>query len=287
MSPRRTKLHHNKTHRRDFYMNESAACTAGPKSPNPRDEKLPWPVEMLSPTTLLPSPRNVRTHSKKQIAQVATSIKAFGFINPIIVDKNGTIICGHARVEAARLLGIRSVPTIRVSHLNEAELRAYMLADNKLAENAGWDRQALATELIELQIALPEFELDLSVTGFETAEIDSVFGDFGDDRPDPLDDVPSLEKIVVSRGGELFTLGNHRLIVGDARDRRNSLAANGHRNGYDGLSGSTVQRQGRWPCGGPWPYQAPRIQVRLGGNDAEAVRRISSERFGAMCAIHN
>ncbi|MGE3155420.1 MAG: site-specific DNA-methyltransferase [Xanthobacteraceae bacterium] len=181
---------------------------------------LPWPIEMLSPRKLRASQRNVRTHSKKQIQQIAKSIESFGFVNPIVADNRGTVVCGHARVEAANLLALKSVPVIRVSHLNDAEIRAFMLADNKLAENAGWDREGLAAELGELQVVLPEVELDLSITGFATSEIDSVLGDFNDNRSDPADEVPELEDVKVSQKNDLFVLGKHRIIVGDARDAR-------------------------------------------------------------------
>jgi DNA modification methylase len=178
--------------------------------------ELPWPVEMLSPHGLRPADRNARTHSKKQIRQIADSIQRFGVINPIVADDRGRIICGHARAEAAKLIGLKHVPVIRPSHLSEAEIRAYMLADNKLAEN--WDREKLATELEELQIVLPEIGLDLEITGFGPAEVDSIMGDFGEDHGDPADEIPDLEDTAVARKGDLFTLDRHRLLVGDARD---------------------------------------------------------------------
>src|SRR6266404_2218049 len=136
--------------------------------------ELPWPVEMLSPHGLRPAHRNARTHSKKQIRQIADSIERFGVISPIIADDRGRIVAGHARAEAAKLLGLKHIPVIRLAHLSETEIRAYMLADNKLAEKAGWDREILATELGELQIALPEIDLDLAITGFDPAEVDAI-----------------------------------------------------------------------------------------------------------------
>ena len=129
------------------------------------------------------------------------------------------VVCGHARLEAAKLLGLKRIPVIRITHLSEPEIRAYMLADNKLAEKAGWDREILAVELQELQIELPELDLDLSSTGFETSEIDAVLSDLGEgQRLNPADQVPELEEIAVTRKGDLLTLGHHRIIVGDARD---------------------------------------------------------------------
>src|SRR5262245_34890584 len=117
---------------------------------------------------LRPYPNNARTHSKKQVRQIARSIEKFGFCNPILIDDNKQIIAGHGRVEAAKLLGIEAVPTCRLSHLSEADKRAYILADNKLAEKAGWDRELLA---IELQ-GLIDLDVDVELTGFEMAEID-------------------------------------------------------------------------------------------------------------------
>jgi ParB-like chromosome segregation protein Spo0J len=127
---------------------------------------------MLPPGTLKPAARNARTHSKKQVTQVANSISEFGFINPIVADGRDQVVAGHARLEAAKQLRLKKVPVIRVSHLTETQLRALMLADNKIASNAGWDRELLATELGELQTALPECGLDLAITGFEPAEVD-------------------------------------------------------------------------------------------------------------------
>ena len=155
--------------------------------------KLPWPIEMLPPQSLRPAKRNARTHSKKQIRQIANSMARFGVINPVIADEHGQIVAGHARVEAAKLLGLKQIPVIRLSHLNETEIRAYMLADNKLAEKAGWDREILAIELEELQVALPEIDLDVGITGFEPGEIDSIMLDFANDRANPADQIPDLE----------------------------------------------------------------------------------------------
>src|SRR3954470_17726248 len=104
-------------------------------------------IEHRSPSSLRPYPGNARTHSKKQVRQIADSIEKFGFTNPVLISDDGEIIAGHGRVEAAHLLGLQSVPTLRLSHLNAAQRRAYVIADNKLALNAGWDREVLAIEL--------------------------------------------------------------------------------------------------------------------------------------------
>jgi hypothetical protein len=184
-------------------------------------DKLPRPIELRSPYSLRPAERNARTHSKKQIQQIADSMSRFGVINPVIVDDHRRIIAGHARNEAAKLLGLRQIPVIPVSHLNETEIRAYMLADNRLAEKAGWDRETLAIELGELHIALPEIGLDLGLTGFEPGEFDSLMHDFGEGPSNPADQIPDVETdVCVAQKGDLFVLGRHRVLVGDARDPR-------------------------------------------------------------------
>jgi DNA modification methylase len=178
-------------------------------------------IEMLPLRSLRPATRNAHTHSKKQVRQIADSMLRFGVINPLIADDHGRIVAGHGRAEAAKLLGLKLVPVIRLSHLSETEIRAYALADNKLTEKAGWDRELLAIELEELQIALPEIGLDIGITGFDPSEIDSIMLDFAEDRADPADQIPDLEgESVVARMGDIFILGRHRLLVGDARDER-------------------------------------------------------------------
>jgi ParB-like chromosome segregation protein Spo0J len=122
-------------------------------------------ISYKDPRQLRPRARNPRTHSPKQIKQIAASIKEFGFISPVLVDGTDAIIAGHGRVEAAKLIGMGDVPTVRVDHLSAAQIRAYVIADNKLAENAGWDRELLALELQELSV---ELNFDVTVTGFET-----------------------------------------------------------------------------------------------------------------------
>ena len=161
---------------------------------------------------------NPRTHSPKQVRQIADSIETFGFTNPVLIDSKGTVIAGHGRVRAAGLLGMESVPTIRLEHLSEEQIRAYVIADNRLAENAGWDRELLALELQGL--AELEIDFDLTVTGFETAEIDLLIGDPADEGPDPADEIPQSEpgSRAVSRPGDLWAIGRHRLLCADATD---------------------------------------------------------------------
>jgi DNA methylase/ParB-like nuclease domain len=165
--------------------------------------------------SLKPNPRNARTHSKRQIRQLANSIKAMGFIGAIIIDENDMILAGHARSKASELLGMSLVPTIRVSGLNEAQKRAFVLADNKIPENAGWDREILAAELGGLAELLPAHDWNLSLTGFEPAEIDALFAD-EDSKRDPADTLPALVDHVVTRSGDRWCLGRHRLLCGDA-----------------------------------------------------------------------
>ena len=166
-------------------------------------------------SSLIARKSNPRTHTKKQIRQIAESIKRFGFTNPVLVDSDNTIIAGHGRVEAAKLLRIESVPVIHLSDLSEAEIRAYVIADNKLAENAGWDRELLAIELHGLSELKLDF--DLTVTGFETPEIDLLLTSIKPDEPDSADHAPKPDdRPAISCLGDLWILGRHRLLCGDA-----------------------------------------------------------------------
>lgn len=168
--------------------------------------------------SLRPYSGNARTHSKKQIKQIAASIERFGFTNPVLVSDAGEIIAGHGRVEAGKLLGMKTVPTLALSHLSEAERRAYVLADNKLALNAGWDREILA---IEFQ-ALIDLEFDVEITGFSLAEIDFALDEASEASPDGSDAsedmVPVNSGAPVTRMGDMWQLGRHRLLCGDTRD---------------------------------------------------------------------
>ena len=174
-------------------------------------------IKELSITSLKPYARNARAHSRKQVKQIAALIERFGFTNPVLVSDDGEIIAGHGRVEAAKLLGWKAVPTLALSHLSETERRAYVLADNKLAINAGWDKEILA---IELQ-ALSDLNFDVELTGFSLAEIDLVIDEAGEADPDGTD-APEDEVVIatghpVSRQGDLWQLGRHKLLCGDAR----------------------------------------------------------------------
>ena len=161
--------------------------------------------------------RAIARHSKRRLRQIADSIRAFGFLNPIVLDDDGMVLAGHGRLEAAKLVGLETVPTVRASGLTEAQKRAYVLADNKLAEKAGWDRELLVAELGDLAVLLPQIDLDLTLTGFDPPEIDTLFADRGPPRPDPADDVPATGTPACTRPGDLWCLGPHRLLCGDAR----------------------------------------------------------------------
>lgn len=175
------------------------------------------PTKEMPTRALRAHPSNARTHPNKQIRQLARSIEQFGFTIPIIVDENDIILAGHGRWFAAQQLGLPLVPVVVLSGLSEAERRAYLLADNKLAEKAGWDRATLAVELNSLAPLLVEAGLDIGLTGFEPAEIDILMGDLVDPEADPADEPPSLAREPVSRAGDLWQLGRHRLLCGDAR----------------------------------------------------------------------
>ena len=178
-------------------------------------------IEPRSISDLKPNPRNARTHSKKQIRQIANSIEAFGFINPVIIDGHDNIIAGHGRIRAAELLKLTRVPTIRRSNMSEAQIRAYVIADNRLAELAGWDREVLAIEL--QQLGELDLGFDLEIAGFECAEIDLLIADLDeDDEPDEEEGLPDLVEATEpsSRPGDLWQLGDHLLYCGDATSSR-------------------------------------------------------------------
>ncbi len=161
---------------------------------------------------LIPYARNARTHSDEQVAQIAASIAEFGFTNPILTDGERGVLAGHGRLAAARKLGLKEVPVIELSHMSDTQKRAYILADNRIAMNAGWDDEMLKLELTELKDA--DFDLDLM--GFTDDELERLFNE--DDGGGLTDDdaVPETPKEPVSRPGDLWILGNHRLLCGDA-----------------------------------------------------------------------
>ena len=165
-------------------------------------------------SALRPYPKNARTHSPKQIRQIAKSIKSFGFTNPVLIDKDNCILAGHGRVEAAKLAGLTEVPAVVISHLTPAQKKAYILADNRLAELSGWDKNILKVELEELQ-CIEDGDFDLTLTGFDTPEIDVLLAP--PDAPAP-ENAGFLEKSIPSRvkSGELWQLGAHKLLCADS-----------------------------------------------------------------------
>ena len=168
--------------------------------------------------TLKPHPNNVRTHSNKQIKQLVRSLEQFGNTCPIVINEQDVILAGHARWEALKFLKHDHVPVIVAVGLSEAKQRAYILADNKIAANAGWDRQALAIEFKDLAPKLAEIGLTIEDTGFETVEIDGIFHDYLDAEFDPIDTVEANAAKPVSLLGDIWQMGTNRLICGDAHD---------------------------------------------------------------------
>lgn len=172
-------------------------------------------IEYRPIEALIPYARNSRTHSDAQVAQIAASIREFGWTNPVLVDGENGIIAGHGRVLAARKLGFEQVPVIELAHLTESQKRAYVLADNKLAENAGWDDELLRIELEALQAA----GFDLSLTGFADDELAALMAELaGNEGLTDDDAVPEVTDDPVSQPGDVWLLGEHRLICGDATD---------------------------------------------------------------------
>jgi DNA modification methylase len=169
-------------------------------------------IEQVKLDALIPYARNSRTHSDAQVAQIAASIKEFGFTNPVLIDETGSIIAGHGRVMAARKLAITDVPSIRLTHLTDAQKKAYVIADNKLALNAGWDDEMLAVELSDLQ----DMGFDLDLTGFSTDEIEALLAPTGTEGLTDEDAVPEVPDAPVTVLGDVWLLGKHRVMCGDS-----------------------------------------------------------------------
>lgn len=197
-------------------VNYMDSATHDPANPDASGMTLPGTVTVPI-SRLTPNPRPARTHSNRQIRKIAASIERYGFVNPVLIDAENGIIAGHGRVEAAKILGWTEVPTLRVEHLSDAEKRAYILADNRLAEEAGWDREILA---IELQ-GLIDLDFSIELTGFDLAEVDQIIEEQAvakavePGREDEIPPVPA-EGTVVSKPGDLWELGAHRLLCADA-----------------------------------------------------------------------
>lgn len=169
-------------------------------------------IDYVPTTDLLPYAMNSRTHSDEQVAQIAASIKEFGFTNPILIDEAAGIIAGHGRLMAAKKLKLTEVPTITLEGLTEAQKKAYVIADNKLALNAGWDTEALTAELRRLQ----ELEFDLDLIGFDSDELAQLLEPEQVEGLTDEDDVPDVPETPVTVEGDIWVLGNHRLMCGDS-----------------------------------------------------------------------
>ncbi len=169
-----------------------------------------WPIEKLQPYA-----KNARTHSPEQVAQIAASIAEFGFNNPILVDTNAGIIAGHGRLLAARKLGLAECPVVVLDHLSETQRRAYIIADNKLALNAGWDEKVLATELRQIE----QDGLDLALVGFSDHELEELLAEPEHEQAEDIDEeIPDAPVQPVTKPGDVWLIGPHRLICGDCRD---------------------------------------------------------------------
>ena len=181
-------------------------------------------IESVSIESLKSNPRNARRHSDRQIEQIAASIRQFGFNNPLIVDENDQVLAGHGRLQAAKKLSLKSVPCVRIGHLTPEAKRAYVLADNRLAELSDWDDDLLAAELEELSSI--ELDFDVEITGFDTVDLDRMLGPEPDPNErdgdgngistNPDDQIPPLLQKPISRPGDLWLLGSHRVLCGNA-----------------------------------------------------------------------
>ena len=209
-------------------------------------------VEMFAIADLRPWSKNARTHSRKQIRQIANSIKRFGFTNPVLIDNDNAILAGHGRVAAAELLGMSEVPCLRIETMTPEEKRAYVIADNKIALNAGWDVDMLGQELKAL-IDL-DLDFDIGITGFSIPEVDSLVDGLSTEEPgDPADDILPDQVPPRCSLGDIWQLGPHRLICGDSLDRATVAAL---------MGGEQAQMVFTDP-----PYNVP-IQGHVGGSGA-------------------
>jgi hypothetical protein len=205
--------------REALHKGNSIAARLGATAPSESASAANLKIEYLPPERLRPFPNNARRRSKKQLKQIARSIERFGFLNPVLISDDWEIVAGHGRVEAAKILGLRQVPTVRLSNLSPAERRAYVIANNRLAELAGWDRALLATELqglLDIQFDVVE------LTGFSLGELDRMLdgpaeGKTGQAVAEAELPANRLQCPAVSRAGDLWVLGPHHLLCGDPR----------------------------------------------------------------------
>lgn len=197
------------------------ARNRGPKIGAPKEMHIKeMHIEVVPISSLKPYPRNARVHSRKQIGEIADSMERFGVTMPILIDRDGVVVAGHGRLEALQLLGRKHVHIIRLEHLTEAQVRAYRLADNKLSENSSWNVELLGIELRDL--AELDVDCDVSIPGFETGEIDFLVQNLDANSLDESDEIPEINESEppASREGDLWILGRHRLLCGDARKRK-------------------------------------------------------------------
>lgn len=169
-------------------------------------------MQLVSIDKLIPYINNARTHSPEQIKKLRASLREFGFINPVIIDRDFNVIAGHGRILAAKEEGIKEVPCVLADYLTEAQKKAYIIADNRMAMDAGWDEELLRVEIESLQAEA----FDLSLTGFDENELANLFGDDTDVQEDDFDVDEELEKPTFSKSGDVWTLGRHRLVCGDS-----------------------------------------------------------------------
>jgi len=174
-------------------------------------------IELKKVDELIPYNKNARLHSEAQVAQIAASIIEFGFTNPVLIDGEKGIIAGHGRLMAAKKLGLKKVPVVVLDHLSETQKKAYIIADNKLAENAGWDEEILASELADLKNE--DFNLDL--IGFEDQELEKIFANlYEKENEQESEEIPEPEEKPISKSGDVWILGKHKLICGDSTDQK-------------------------------------------------------------------
>jgi DNA modification methylase len=169
-------------------------------------------IEYVEVKKLIPYARNSRTHSDEQVAQICGSIKEFGFTNPVLIDGEGVIIAGHGRTIAAQRLNMKEVPCLRLDYLTEAQKKAYVIADNKLALNAGWDDEMLALELGDLK----DLDFDLSLTGFDDDELNKLLAEAVNEGLVDEDEAPLPPDEPISKLGDVWQLGSHRVMCGDS-----------------------------------------------------------------------
>jgi DNA modification methylase len=232
---------------------------------SPAEATEPAPGEWLRPSELKLYPRNARAHSKKQIRQIVDSIRRFGFTNPILIDSKNTILAGHARLAAAKLLHLERVPCLRIETMSEAEKRAYVLVDNKLALNAEWDEEILAGELQGL--LAENLDFDISITGFSIPEIDGLIEGLAPEEPgDPAEDILPANSPSRCRPGDVWQLGPHRLVCGNALECATVKAL---------MGGERAQMVFTDP-----PYNVP-IEGHVGGSGAIKHRNFAMA-FGEM-----